>query len=480
MANDIKNKAVSGVIWGFFERFSVQIFAFVQGIILARLLSPSDYGLIAMATVFNVLSITLVDSGFATSLIRKKNRTPSDYSTVFVTNIIISIVLAFLLCFCAPFIASFYKEPLLSKVIKANAILLILNSFAVVPLTRLQADMSFKVRSTIRIVTSFVNGISAIIMAILGFGVWSLVYPSYLSALVTIALLWYYLRWFPSFSFSFKSFRDLFSVGSNFLISSCVNEIYNNIYPIVIGKCFTSSDLGFYSKGSHFASLPATTISNMLGDISFPLLSSIQDDLTQLKLAYKRLIRSSVLVVFPVMVGIAAVAKPLILLLITEKWAPSILYLQILCFSMMWYPVHALNVSLLKVIGRSDLFLRIEIIKKVVGVVILAISIPFGIVSMCIGSVVSSLLSLFINTYYTGKFIHVGFISQVKDIFPFLIISLIMGCLVLLVSSVFSSHISNLILGVITGIIVYIVLIKMICEQDYVYIMKLVKGYLSR
>lgn len=477
MAVDLKKKAISGIVWGFFERFSIQLFVFIQGIILARLLTPSDYGLVAMATVFNMLSNTLVDSGFATSLIRKKNRTALDYSTVFVTNIGISIVLAILLCCCSPIIAIFYNEPKLSGVINANAVLLFLGSFTVVPLTRLQADMAFKVRSIIRMTNAIASGIAAIIMALMGYGVWSLIYPGYLNVLFTIGLLWYFQHWFPGFRFSKSSFKELFSFGSRMLMASFLNVLYGNIYPIVIGKKYTSSDLGYFTKARTFSNLPSTTATNMLGDITFPLLSEIQDDNRRLKTTYRQLIRLSVLVIFPIMIGIAAVAKPLILFLITDKWAQSILYLQILCFAMMWYPVHALNVNLLKVKGRSDMFLRLEIIKKIVGLGVLILSVPFGIVWMCLGSVVSSLLCLFINTYYTGKLINVGFLTQMRDIFPYFLISLIMGGVVYFTCQSISHIGISLLIGVLLGICIYISLLKLIKSQDFDYLVRILKGF---
>ncbi len=467
MSESIRKKTLSGFIWSGSETFLNQGFGFIQGVILARLLMPSDFGLIAMAGVFNTLARTLVDSGFSTALIRKKERSEIDYSTVFDVNIVMSAIMALLLCACSGLIASFYNEPLITKIVCLNALLIFLGSFTAVQSTRLMANMEFKKRSKINMVIIVTNGLLAIGMAYCGLGVWSLIYPYFITFILSVFLYWYYQRWFPGFRFSILSFKELFGFGSKLLASSLLDVLYNNIYPLVIGKKYTSSDLAFYSKGNTFAKLPSVTITNVLALVTLPVLSDIQNEDERLQVSYRRFISLSAFVVFPLLVGMAAVARPMVILLITEKWEDCIIYLQILCFSLMWYPVHALNLNLLKVKGRSDLFLRLEVIKKIMGLAILFVTLPMGIVYMCIGSVVSSYLSLFLNTYYTGKLIHVGFVKQMKDVMPSMIYSFSMGVLVWLVVHNIHSYLSfQLICGFLVGVGYYFCIAKLFRSKD--------------
>jgi len=473
MSESIRKKTLSGFIWSGSETFLNQGFGFIQGVILARLLMPSDFGLIAMAGVFNALAKTLVDSGFSTALIRKKERSEIDYSTVFDVNIVMSAIMALLLCACSGLIASFYNEPLIAKIVCLNALLIFLGSFTAVQSTRLMANMEFKKRSKINMVIIVTNGLLAIGMAYCGLGVWSLIYPYFITFILSVFLYWYYQRWFPGFRFSILSFKELFGFGSKLLASSLLDVLYNNIYPLVIGKKYTSSDLAFYSKGNTFAKLPSVTITNVLALVTLPVLSDIQNEDERLQVSYRKFISLSAFVVFPLLIGMAAVARPMVILLITEKWEECIIYLQILCFSLMWYPVHALNLNLLKVKGRSDLFLRLEIIKKIMGLIILFVTLPMGIVYMCIGSVVSSFVSLFLNTYYTGKLIHVGFREQMKDVMPSLFYSISMGVTVWLVIQLFHSIWLQLFCGIFVGGLFYYCIAKLFHSKDLIFFLEI-------
>ena len=481
MAENLQKKTFSGVIWGFMEKFSVQFFAFVQQVILARLLSPSDFGLIAMAGVFNAICYTLVDSGFASALIRKKNRPDLDFSTVFVVNVCMSLLVGAILCACSGFIADFYHQPILVKIVCINGVLIVLGSFTAVQGVRLSATMQFKLHSKINIINSFGGGIVSIVFAILGFGVWSLVYPGFFTFALGGYLYWHYQHWFPGIQFSKKSFRDMFSYGSKMLASGLLNTLYNNMYPLIIGKKYTSSDLGYFSKGQTFTTLPSITMTNVLAGVSFPVLSQIQDDDERLAHSYRRLLRLSAFVLFPVLIGMAALAKPLIIVLITAKWLPSVIYLQILAFALMWYPIHAINLSLLQVKGRSDLFLRLEIIKKILGVSILIFTMQISILGMCLGIVVSSLISLYINTYYTSKLIHVTFSEQMKDLTPSLVYSVSMGGVVYFVIGLFSNAWMQLTVGIILGACYYYLIPKITKSQDLTYLKEIIdKNILSK
>lgn len=475
MADNLQQKTFSGMIWTFLRNFSLEGFAFIQGIILARLLVPEDYGLIAMTQIFFAISGAFIDSGFTTALMRKVNRTELDYSTAYVTNVCLTAFFALLLCLIAPWIADFYNEPILKKIVTANAILLVLNSFNAVQGTRMVINLQFKQKSIISVIVTITIGIVTIIMAFMGYGVWSLVYPNFLAPVMYLILYQKYQHWYPKLQFSWKIWKEFFGFGSNLLISSLLNTIFNNIYPLVIGKYFSAKTLGYYSKASSYAKLPAHTFQNVLGQVTYPILCSIQENDNRLRDAYRRLIRASAFVVFPMLVGLAALAKPFIIVLITEKWAASIPYLQILCFALMWYPVHVLNLNLLKVKGRSDLFLRLEIIKKILAVIIIFISVPLGIIAMCYGRVVSSLISLFINTYYTGKLINVGFMKQMQDLTPTLFYALSMGALVWFVIQWIPNMVLQIIIGILVGIIYYLGIAKLTKSDDLEYVIILLK-----
>lgn len=475
MANNLQQKTFSGLSWSFLRFFSLEGFAFIQGIILARLLVPQDYGLIAMTQVFFAISSCFIDSGFTSALTRKVNRTELDYSTVYVTNVCLTAFFALLLCLIAPWIADFYNEPILKKIVTANAILLVLNSFNAVQGTRMTINLQFKQKSIIGVIVNITIGITIIIMAFMGYGVWALIYPNFLAPVLYVILYHKYQHWFPKLQFSWKIWKEFFAYGSNLLLSSLLDTTFKNIYPIVIGKTFSATSLGYFTKASSYAKLPATTFQGILRQVTFPILCSIQEDDNRLRNAYRRLIRASAFIVFPMLIGLAALAKPFIIVLITEKWAPAIPYLQILCFSLMWYPVHALNLNLLKVKGRSDLFLRLEIIKKILAVIIIFISVPFGIIIMCYGRVVTSLISLFINTYYTGKLIQVGFMKQMQDLTPTLLYALSMGALVWFVIQWIPNMVLQIIIGILVGVVYYLGIAKLTKSTDLEYVIIILK-----
>lgn len=475
MAESLRGKTLKGMIWSFAENFSLQGIQFIIGILLARVLSPSDYGMVGMLAIFTAVSQTLINSGFHTALVRKNNRTQTDLSTTFYFNIVVGFVLYFVLFFSGPLIADFYNTPLLSDLIKVTAISLILNSLCIVQQALFTIKMDFKTQAKISVIGALVTGAGGVTMAYTGFGVWSIVWPGVFGGAVRCILLWVWGKWRPTWEYSWKSFKGLFGFGSKLLASGLIDTIYNNIYPIIIGKKFSAADLGQYTRADGYANLPATTVTGVLGRVTFPLLCQIQDDDARLQSTYRQLIKLSAYVVFPIMVGLAALAKPLIIFMITAKWAECVPYLQILCFSLMWYPIHALNLNLLQVKGRSDLFLRLEIIKKILGVSVLVIAIPFGIIWMCIGRIFTSVICLAINTYYTGRLINVGFFKQMGDLLPILILSLSMGGSVLAVNLLVDGLLLQIIIGLITGLVYYLSISYIFKSKELLYLLSLLK-----
>lgn len=475
MAESLKQKTFKGMVWTTAAKFAVQGFNFIQGIILARLLDPSDFGLIAMAGVFTAISATFVDSGFSNALVRNKERTEMDYSTTFVTNVALSLFFCLLLCACSGLIADFYHQDKLRKIVILCASQLFLGSINAVQGTRLTINLDFRTKGIINVISVIVTGLVTIAMAFMGYGVWSLIYSLFLKIVLEFFLYRYFQHWFPKIQFSWASWKKSFSFGSKLLLSSLLDTIYGNLAPLIIGKKYSATDLGYYNKAEGYAGLPSRSISQVLCGVTFPVLSEVQEDSYALQSVYRRLIRLSAFITFPLMMGIAALSEPLVICLITEKWSQSIMYLQIVCFAFMLYPIHALNMNLLQVKGRSDLFLRLEIIKKALGLFILIITVPLGLVAMCFGQVVSSLVSLVINTHYTGRLIDVGFIKQMKDIFPSFFYSVLMGLLIWVLISLFTNFWVKLAIGSVVGIVFYLGIAVITKSSELKYILQLIK-----
>jgi O-antigen/teichoic acid export membrane protein len=456
MPESLKKKTVKGVAWTTLDKGLNLGFGFVVGVILARLLDPSDYGLLAMIVVFNAIAMAFLDSGFGNALIRKPNLTEDDNTTAFFFNVIAGVVLFGIIWLIAPWVAKFYDKPILSSLLRAEGTIIIVTSFKIVQHTQLSRALNFKAKMIVRVVSSVLGGIIAIVAAYRGMGVWALVIMHISAATFSLFLLWIVSPWRPHGKWSKASFHYLWGYGSKLLASNLLNTIYSNIYPIVIGKFYSAADLGQYTRAKQYANMPGGTLTSVLQQVTFPVLSQIQEDTERLADSYRRMLRFTVFIVFPIMIGMAALAYPLVVALVTEKWAQCVPYLQIICFSSMWYPVHAINLNLLQVKGRSDLFLRLEIIKKVLSTVVIFVSVPFGIMGICYGAVFSSLACLAINTYYTGKLIHVGFLRQMMDMTPTLLNSLAMGAMVYFLTMMVEGNVLKLVVGTAAGMALYL------------------------
>lgn len=445
-------------MWSAIERFSTQGVQFAFGIILARLLTPADYGVIAMLTIFLAVSQTFIDSGFGNAVIRKPDRTEKDMATMFFFNIGMSFVCYAVIFFTAPLIAAFYKMSDLTLILRILALKLIFQSFSTVQVTNLTIKVDFKKQAKVSLSAALISGSVGIYFAYQGFGVWSLVIQSLFSTLYCAIAYWIVARWRPTCFFSKESFKYLFSYGSKIVASALLNTVYNNIYSLVIGKFYSPSQLGNYSKADKFAQFPSQNITGIIQRVSFPVLSQLQTDHQKLRSGYIKFINLSSFVVFPLMMGLFALARPFTMVFLTDKWENMIILLQILCLSMMWFPVHAINLNLLQVLGRSDLFLKLEIIKKIIGVVILVITLPMGILEMCVGQIVAAWIHLVINTYYSGKFLQAGFFTQMKFLFPTFLNSVIMAVLILGVNQLLpeKQYFLHIVIGFTVGCIYYL------------------------
>ena len=478
--SSMASKSIHGIIWSAVERFSLQGVQFFIGIILARLLSPSDFGMIGMLSIFLGVSQTFIDCGFSSALIRQKDVTEEDYGTTFLINLTISIFAFTILFFAAPFVAEFYNMPELRSVMRAVSITLIINALYAVHKVKLTRKVDFKTQSKASFCAAIISGIFGICLAYKGFGVWSLVYQSICNSTLNLILMTILLKWHPSISFSKKSFHTLFGFGSKLLIASIISSIYSNLYNIVIGKQYSASNLGYYTRADHLGNFPSQNIAGILYRVTFPILSQLQDDSERLRAIYIKYLQITCFAVFPLMLGLAALAKPLIIILLGEKWLPSVILLQILCFGLMFDPICNINLNLLYVKGRSDLVLKLEIIKKTIAVTILISSLSFGLTGLCIGRAIYGVVATLLNMTYTKSFINLSIWGQAKLIFPALILSLLMAACSFSITLLDIASPIQLGIGIISGMMLYLITAKAFKMSALEYIWGLAKSKLFK
>lgn len=452
---EIKQQTLSGVKWTAIGRFSTQGISFVIGLILARLLSPVDYGVVGMIGIFIAIAQSFIDSGFSSALIRKKDCTDVDYSTAFYFNIAVGVVSYGLLYISAPFIANFFKTPILKDVVRVVSINLFLNSLTIVQNAKLTIALDFKSQAKISLASTIISGVVGIAFAYKGYGIWALVYQGLISSLLRVALYWIITKWKPKFVFSQRSFKELFSFGGKILTAGLLHTIYTKFITLVIGKFYTPKDLGFYSRGESLASLPSMNIIGILQSVTYPILSKLQDDDERLIAVYRKYIGMSSMIIFFGMCLLASLAKPVILFLLTDKWTESIIYLQVFCFALMFDHLCQLNLNILYVKGRSDLVLRLEIIKKTISLSMIICAIPFGVLAICISSALYSQIAVYINTFYTGKLFGLGYINQIKDFWRYLIGSFVAVVPAYLLTFTTLSHIIVIFIGTLIAIGIY-------------------------
>ena len=463
------------MMWASIEKFGTQAITFIIGIILARLLTPSDYGMIGLLVVFTSISNVFVDSGFSAALIQKGKCTQEDYSTIFFFNVVIG-TLCYSICFlAAPYIAAFYKIPELEQLSRVLFLVIILNSVVAVQATKLRIELNFKLQSKITIITSVLTGIIAIIAAYNGLGVWALVLQSLSSSSLTILCFYIATRWRPSLVFSWTSFRGMLKFGSNLLAANLLGTIFENLYQLTIGKFCKASDVGLYNRAYHFVQLPTNALVDILIKVNFPLMAQYKDDDNKLKSVYERLLRTPMYILYPVLFLMAALSKPLILVLIGEKWVECALLLSILAFGCLWQPLAGINVYLLYVKGRSDTALKLDFIKKPIMITILFASIPFGLKWICIGRAVYCLIAFAINCHYTGVLMNYGFIKQLKSLLPILFYGIVAFLSATMVTFIFQSPIIQLLMGSVVGVTTYLLLSALFKEQSLFEISAIIK-----
>ncbi|MCW9709139.1 lipopolysaccharide biosynthesis protein [Fodinibius salsisoli] len=477
----LTDKTLSGFIWAFGERFGVQLLQMVVFIVLARKIAPEAFGLMGMLAVFIAVSQSLTDSGFGQALIQKKETDEIDYSSVFYINLIVSIVIYGLLFVTAPLIASFYGESILINLIRVLGLKFIIAAFSMVQIARLTKEVQFKKLMMAKLPSTLLGGAAGIGAAYGGLGVWSLIIQQLTDSTAYSIQIWIQSKWRPILVFDWQRVKELFDFGSKIMIEGVLSRIYTNFYEVMIGRYFSTAQVGFYTQANKIKQLPVQNISNALRRVTFPILSEIQTDDMRLKRAYKKIVRQLFLVIAPIMVGAIVLAEPLFRFVLTEKWLPAVPYFQWLCISGLFYPASAYNLNILKVKGRSDLFLYVGLVKKGIAVLGILIFVQYSVIALVIFRVFQSLLSYFINSYYSGKFIAYGVFEQIQDIWCFLFLSALMGGAMWGITSYLAlGDLLTLIVGTVTGVIVYLSLLYQFEREIMQYSINTVKEFISK
>lgn len=454
--NNLKQQTKKGLYWSFFNQFANYGMQFCVGIVMARLLSPSDYGITALPGVFLAIAAVFQDSGMAGALIRKPEIEEKDYSTLFLYSIGMGILMYAALFFASPYIASYFETPVLIPLVRVTALTFLWGPITTVQYVILKRKLDFKTPTKISIATKIFSAIVGITMAYMGYGLWALVISGVLSGFLNLILIVWAVRWYPRTGWSNESFKYLWGYGNKMLASSLLETAYSNITPLFVAKYYSPADLGVYNRARNYAIMPSQNVTGVIQNVTFPVLSKMQDDDESLARNYRRMLKTTAFVVFPLMMILAGLARPLIITMITAKWEACIILLQLLCFSLMWYPIHSINLNLLQVKGRTDLFFRLEVIKKIIGLSILVVTLPLGLVVFCIGGIISSLVCLAVNTYYTGKLINVGYLKQMRDLFPTLLLSLVLFGVILVINQFISNYLLQILVGGTVGSLVYL------------------------
>ena len=414
----LKDKTVKGVAWSGIDNVVQFGVTFIVSIVLARLLSPDDYGLIGIIAIFTAVCQTLINAGFTTALIRKNDATDDDYNTVFIVNLAMSLILYVVIFACSPLIAHFFNREELVSLTRVSSISIIIGALSLVQQTRLTKRIDFKSQTKITIAASISSGVMGIVLAFIGFGVWSLVAQQLTSQMLRTILLWYVNKWIPKMRFCKDSFHELFGFGWKMLVSALLDTVWKELYQVVVGKFYNPATLGQYTRSKQFSQMFSSNLTSVIQRVTYPVLSNIQDDKERMVSAYRRIIKITMFITAIGMFSLGAVSEPLLYCLIGPKWHDAAVYLPLICLTGSTYPLHAINLNMLQVQGRSDLFLGLEVIKKIIGIVPLSICFFYGILPMLYASIITTIIAYFLNSHYSGKLIGYSSWMQIKDFAP--------------------------------------------------------------
>lgn len=463
----LKNKTIKGVGWSAADALLGQGVTFIVGLVLARLLSPDEYGLIGICLIFTTVLNGIVDSGFSNALIRKKEVTDEDYNTMFITNMAISIILYVLLFVSAPLVSDFFHRVELTTLVRVTGLILFLNALSITQVTILTKNIDFKTKTKASLVSAIISGVIGIAMAFMGYGVWSLVAQQLSKQLLYTLCLWVLNKWCPKFTFYKESFKYMWGFGWKLLASGILNNVWNQLYQVVIGRCYTSSTLGHYTRANECASIFSSNLTTIIQRVTFPVLSELQDDKKKLLASYRKLIKVSMFVTVICMFALGAMAEPMIYSLIGPQWHQAATFLPFICITMSLYPLHAINLNMLQVQGRSDLFLYLEIVKKIITLIPIFIGAFVGVYWMLCASIFTGFIAFLLNSWFTGKFLNYSSWQQLKDVLPSYLIALFVGFIVYLLKFLPLSY--NLIfpLQILATIIVGWIVNRIINLEEY-------------
>lgn len=475
-----KENTVLNFLWRFAERSGAQIVTFIVSIILARLLSPKDYGAIALVTVFLAIMQVFVDSGLGSALIQKKNADDLDFSSVFIFNFIVCIILYIFMFFVAPIIAEFYDDKNLVAIIRVISITILISGVKGIQQAYVSRNMLFKKFFFSTIGGTVFSAFLGIFMAYKGFGVWALVAQQLSNTAIDTLILWITVEWRPKFIFSWKRLKSLLSFGWKLLISALLDTTYNNLRNLIIGKLYSPADLAFYNQGDKFPKVIITNINASIDSVLLPTMSREQDNKEKVKSMTRRAIKTSTYLMAPIMMGLAFCSDNIVRLVLTEKWIECVPYLRIFCITYMFWPLHTANLNAINALGRSDWFLRLEIIKKIMGLTVLLLTMWHGVMVMAYSLLLTSILSQIINSWPNKKLINYSYIEQLQDILPSILISVFMGICVSLVNIFKLPLLIKLIIQIILGVLIYIYMSEVLKLESYKYIKNIAKSLIKR
>ena len=474
------NKVISNLIWKFSERMLAQIVTFVVSIVLARLLSPAEYGTIAIVMVFITIADVFANAGFGNALIQKLHVDNIDYSSVLYFSLGISFIIYGILFLSAPYIADFYHSQILCSVLRVLGLRVPIAAFNSVQQAYVSKNMLFKRFFFSTLFGTLLSGVVGCAMAYKGCGIWALVGQYLTNTIVDTTVLWFTVNWRPNLVFSFKRVKTLFSFGWKLLVSSLIDTGYQQLRSLVIGGKYTSSDLAYYNRGQQYPQLVVTNVNTSISSVLFPAISQNQENLETVKNMTRRAIKTSSYIMWPLMFGLAVISKPLVSWMLTDKWLPCVPYLQIACFNYAFWPIHTANLEALKAIGRSDLFLKLEIIKKIMGLALLIGSMNYGVMAIALSMIISTILSSFINAYPNSKILKYSYIYQIKDMMPSILLSLIMSVVIYPISFVINNSLLLIIVQVLIGGMIYILLSRIFRLESFMYIINMIKNRKKR
>ena len=480
MADITKKSVIGNFIWRFAERCGAQLVTFIVSIVLARILDPKDYGTIALVTVFTTILQVFVDSGLGTALIQKKDADDLDFSSVFYFNFIVCIILYVGMFIAAPYIALFYKDTTLTPVIRVISLTIVISGVKGIQQAYVSKNMLFKRFFFSTIGGTIFSAVLGIAMAYMGYGVWALVAQQLSNTAIDTLILWLTVKWRPKKMFSYERLKGLFSFGWKLLISSLLDTAYNNLRNLIIGKLYSSSDLAFYNQGEKFPKVIVMNINASIDSVLLPTMSVEQDNPERIKQMTRRAIKTSTYVMAPLMMGLAFCAEPIVRLVLTDKWIFCIPFLRIFCITYMFWPVHTANLNAINAMGRSDWFLRLEIIKKIVGLAILLSTMWFGVMAMAYSLLLSSVLSQIINSWPNRKLLKYGYLEQVRDFAPGILLAVLMGICVHFVEYMSLPMIVTLVVQIVLGAIIYIVGSAILKLEEFQYLLEMIKSIMKK